>query len=83
MRNFINSHKLLAGVLALVLVAGMTSPAFAQLESIASPETISILPPIDEEDEIFDNGRGDLVVGAIDMGSFNLADDFVLETPHV
>ena len=34
MRNFNNSYKLLVGALALVLVAGMTSPAFAGLPAI-------------------------------------------------
>ena len=36
MGNFINTYKLFAGFLALVLVAGMTSPAFAATEHISN-----------------------------------------------
>jgi len=40
MRNFNNSYKLLAGALALIFVAGMTSPAFAGFESLGDCEII-------------------------------------------
>ena len=46
MRNFNNSHKLLTGILALVLVAGMTTPAFAGGEKLfeeACPDDCEVL----------------------------------------
>ena len=36
-----NAHKLLAGTLALVLVAGMTSPAFAQTIPTLAVDVVS------------------------------------------
>jgi len=65
MRSFKNSYKLFAGFLALVLVAGMTSPAFAQTapqqtdvsidEALLSAE---IAPLLEEANIVFDNGGG-------------------------
>ena len=40
--NFLKTHKLFAGFLALVLVAGMTSPAFAQVAGV--DETVEDIP---------------------------------------
>ncbi len=53
-----NIQKLLAGVLALVLVAGMTSPAFAQVACFTGPTTLDVLLNgncIVAGDKIFDN----------------------------
>ena len=42
-----NSHKLFAGILALVIVAGMTVPAFAQeLRAVTEPSNGMAFPPV-------------------------------------
>ena len=71
--------QILTGTLVFVLVVGL-SPVFAQEFQIPSEIMAMDLPPIDEEDEIFDNGRGNFTVGGplID-GSDYWADDFVLK----
>ena len=88
---FSNTQKLIAGVLALVLVAGI-SPAFAQTPGLAidevefSQEFESIsalaipLPPATEPNQIFDNGRGDTDISGpfFDEPFASWADDFVL-----
>jgi len=76
-----NSQKLLAGFVALVLVAGMTSPAFAQESTIqeGSEPLILISQQNALEDLIYDNG-GDPVPfsGRITDTEFIAFDDFVL-----
>jgi len=54
---FIYSQKLITGILALVLVAGMTSPAFAGADDISSctidPDKVSLQLALDEESDPF------------------------------
>ena len=95
---FNNSPKLLAGTLAIILVAGMTSPVFAQtipglvvdeVDFSQGFESISALavplPPANEPNQIFDNGRGNTDFGGvpIDNPDFLWADDFVLKEDTV
>ena len=79
--NFLKTHKLFAGFLALVLVAGMTSPAFAQESTIqeGSEPLILISQQNALEDLIYDNG-GDPVPfsGRFTDTNFIAFDDFVL-----
>jgi len=75
-------NKLLVGTIALVLIAGIGTQAFAQeffQPQVAVPEFH--LPPIDEVNEIFDNGRGDEQIGGPDIAvPLTLwADDFILD----
>ena len=84
-----NSHKLLTGFLALVLVAGMTSPAFAALNtdleeatSVTTTEPVRALL-VAEENVIFDGGTADFNQRCELSISSICADDFVLETDSV
>ncbi len=89
MRSFKNSHKLLTGFLALVLVAGMTSPAFAQqvepqrttVSEEASIRSEEIMAMLEEANIVFDNGGGPQTnVGwCYDSGTGQtVAEDFIL-----
>ncbi len=77
-------HKLLAVTLALVLVAGLGSPAFAQLTidgftSTAEPNR----PQTDETDVIFDGGTSDSQTAFVidDPPTVRFAEDFQLQAP--
>lgn len=71
--TFNNTHKLLAGTIALVLVGGMTSPAFAQIVDITSctvdPAEVNLQLGSDETSEIIqktitcDNDINDFKIG--------------------
>jgi len=83
MRNFNNSYKLLAGALALVLVAGMTSPAFAQFAVTGSPEPVELeefVSPLflQLENLVYENGNPD-PSNALSINFGVIANDFVLE----
>ena len=87
-------NRLLAGTLALVLIAGFTSPAFAVSSftgaEVETPFDIESLPPIvlpatDEANVIFDNGRADASLFPCGMtaGLVYCADDFVLDADEI
>jgi len=89
-----NIQRLLAGTLALVLIAGFTSPAFAVSSftgaEVETPFDIESLPPIvlpatDEANVIFDNGRADASLFPCGMtaGLVYCADDFVLDADEI
>ncbi len=82
MRNFNNSYKLLAGALALVLVAGMTSPAFAgsneiQACTIIQNQMINTQIPANENVIIQKVIQCDGLIDGIDAGT-----DCVLNDPR-
>jgi len=69
---FNNTQKLLAGVLALVLVAGMTSPAFAQVACFTGPTTLDVLfngNCIIAGDKRFDNWSLEQKIGDYDLSN--------------
>ena len=84
MRSFNNSYKLLAGALALVLVAGMTSPAFAQVSGV--DETVEDVPlegfssPLTvPEDLVYENGVPIGTGNSFFIHTNSVANDFVLD----
>ena len=83
MRNFNNLYKLFAGFLALVLVAGMTSPAFAQERTIIIPAIdVDVEPltlPEPPENLVYQNGNAPSGSATIFIDDRFGADDFVLE----
>jgi len=72
--------KLLAGTLALVLVAGIASPAFAQELTVPSSSAEPNRPQTDETDVIFDGGTSNFGSAFIlDDPSVRFAEDFQLQ----
>ncbi len=90
MRSFKNSYKLFAGFLALVLVAGMSTPAFAQESTFqvdVDPERLAAATAAltaELEDIIYDNG-GDPnpADGRFTSDFFFALDDFVLSEAKI
>ena len=86
-----NIHRLLAGTLALVLVAGFGTPAFADEDGVLVNEEINpsnlAVPLFADDDEIFNNGEpmntvvffADTFVPADD---FNVTEDTILTDMH-
>jgi len=84
----LKTNRLLAGTLALVLIAGLSAPAFANsgiTEAPPSvPETISssdVLTASEADNVVYDNG-GDPNLGSLNLvisGPWTAADDFVIE----
>jgi len=79
-------YGFLAGTLAIVLIAGLGSPSFAQqpitLKGQVSETSEEVfLPSADEADSIFDGGRANLADGAsvFQSPSQLVADDFILD----
>jgi len=74
-------NRLLASALALVLTAGLVSPAYADIQSSSSPVDgpsiirDDIVTALDHDDLIFDGG-GPNLVNAFDMTLWVQADDF-------
>ena len=83
MRSFKNSYKIFAGFLALVLVAGMTSPAFAQERPIpelaidVDVEPLTLQEP--PENLVYQNGNAPGGSPGLFLDDKFVADDFVLE----
>jgi len=72
--------KLLAGTLALVLVAGIASPAFAQELTVPSSSAEPNRPQTDETDVIFNGGTSNFGSAfVVDDPSFTFAEDFQLQ----
>ncbi|HUU47370.1 MAG TPA: hypothetical protein VMW55_01160 [Nitrosopumilaceae archaeon] len=79
--TFNNTHKLLAGTIALVLVGGMTSPAFAQIVDITSctvdPAEVNLQLGSDETSEIIQK----TITCDNDINDFIISDDCIFNSP--
>ncbi len=83
------TQKLLAGTIALVLVMGMTSPAFAIDEAIVNTDLVptNALFPLSHDDEIFDNGVPSNTVvlfaeSLVPADDFSVPQDMILTDVH-
>jgi len=88
----LKTNRLLAIAVALVLITGFTSPAFAapsvtgtEVEMPSNTESVPTpLPLTDEDNVIFDNGRGDFITACgMTAGLIYCADDFVLDANEI
>jgi len=90
----LKTNRLLAGTLALVLIAGLTSPGFAAERddgestlSLSAAEIEELLTPFSDDDVIYENGDPDLgnsefIDNRIRADDFVLDGDFVVTDAH-